>query len=322
MNKPQFRYNPKNLRYERVEFSVWRAFGSFIGYSCFGAVFFVGLNFLQNLVIETKLEKALKAENKALNEYKVVLASAIETSEESLGELKSDESTLHEKLFESPAEQESTLVEKSADVVAAIDNWSDAMNHLITRAQKVSEKTKMKNKFFGEKLSLDKTDVPTLINFPSIAPVKDLNNQNLVSGFGVRINPFHKGNYHHDGIDIALPRGTEILATGNGRVISFSNHDMLQAGLGNFIEIDHGNGLVTRYSHLDQVDVTWGQKITQGQVIGRAGSTGGSVAPHLHYEVIEYGKNLDPLMYIIEGINAEGHQKLAVKSKTPNQSLD
>lgn len=322
MNKPKFRYNPKTLRYERVEFSVWRTFSSFIGYACFGAVFFVGLNFLQNLVIETSLEKTLKEENKALSEYKVVLASAIESSQESLGQLKSDENTLHEKLFESPAEQESSIIEKSADIVASTDNWSDAMDHLATRLEKVTDKTRMKNEFFGEKLSMDKSDVPTLINFPSIAPVKNLNDQNLVSGFGVRINPFHKGNYHHDGIDVALPKGTEIFATGNGRVISFSNHDILQAGSGNFVEIDHGNGLVTRYSHLDQVNVVWGQKITQGQVIGRAGSTGGSVAPHLHYEVIEYGKNLDPLMYIIEDISPEGHQKLAVKSKTPNQSLD
>ncbi|HTH55536.1 MAG TPA: M23 family metallopeptidase [Cyclobacteriaceae bacterium] len=322
MNKPKFRYNPKTLRYERVEFSVWRTLSSFIGYACFGAAFFVGLNFLQNWVIETNLEKTLKAENKALGQYKVVLASAIENSQESLGELKADENTLQEKLFESPVEQEPALTEKSADIVASADNWVDAISHLNVRAGKVSLKTRMKNEFYGERLSLDKSDVPTLINFPSIAPVKNLNDQNLVSGFGVRINPFHKGNYHHDGIDIALPRGTEILATGNGRVIAFSSHDFLQAGSGNYIEIDHGNGLVTRYSHLDQVNVSWGQKVTQGQVIGSAGSTGGSVAPHLHYEVIEYGKNLDPLMYIIEDISPDGHQKLAVRSKTPNQSLD
>jgi murein DD-endopeptidase MepM/ murein hydrolase activator NlpD len=322
MSKPKFRYNPKTLRYERVEFSIWRTFGSFIGYACFGAAFFIALNLLQNLVIETNFEKALRAENKALSDYKVALASAIETSKESLGELKSDESSLHEKLFESPAEQESSIVEKSADKVAETDDWNESMNYLNARFKKVSDKTRMKNQFFGEKLSLDKTDVPTLVDFPSIAPVKDLNDQNLVSGFGVRINPFHKGNYHHDGIDIALPKGTEILATGNGHVISISNHNMVEAGSGNFVEIDHGNGLITRYSHLDNVAVTWGQKVKQGQMIGHSGSSGGSVAPHLHYEVVEYGKNLDPLMYIIEGISAEGHQKLAVKSKTPNQSLD
>lgn len=322
MNKPKFRYNPKTLRYERVSFSIWRTLSSFIGYACFGAFFFIGLNLVQNLVIETKLEKALLAENKSLSEYKVVLASAIESSNLSLKDLKTDESKLHEKLFESPAEQEPSIIEQSADKIASTEDWNESMAILTERYLKVSTKTKMKNQFFGERLSLDKTDVPTLINFPSIAPVKELNDQNLISGFGARINPFHKGNYHHDGIDIALPKGTEILAAGNGHVIVFNNNSKVEAGSGNFVEIDHGNGLVTRYSHLEKVNVSWGQKVKQGQVIGLSGSSGGSVAPHLHYEVIEYGKNLDPIMYIIEGISAEAHQKLAVKSKTQNQSLD
>jgi murein DD-endopeptidase MepM/ murein hydrolase activator NlpD len=322
MNKPKFRYNPKTLRYERVGLSVWRTLGSFIGYVTFGAAFFVGLNFLQNLIIETKVEKSLRAENTALKKYKVVLTSAVDNSNESLGELKSDESSLYEKLFELPAEQESSIVEKSADQVAETDDWDSSMALLNQRFTQVNEKTKTKNLFFSERLALDKTDVPTLINFPSIAPVKELNDQNLVSGFGVRINPFHKGNYHHDGMDIALPKGSEVLATGNGKVIGMENFNILQAGSGNYVEIEHGNGLVTRYSHLEKVNVNWGQKIKQGDVIGLSGSSGGSAAPHLHYEVIEYGKNLDPLMYIIEGISADGHEKLAVKNKTPNQSLD
>jgi len=68
MNKPKFRYNQKTLRYERVGLSVWRTLSSFIGYVSFGAVFFVGLNFLQNLIIETKVEKSLRAENTALKD--------------------------------------------------------------------------------------------------------------------------------------------------------------------------------------------------------------------------------------------------------------
>jgi murein DD-endopeptidase MepM/ murein hydrolase activator NlpD len=148
-----------------------------------------------------------------------------------------------------------------------------------------------------------------------------LTEKNLVSGFGARINPFHKGNYHHDGIDIALPRGTEVHATGAGRVVSMGASQM-EAGFGSYVEIEHGFGLVTRYAHLDHVAVTWGQKITQGQVIGMSGSTGGSVAPHLHYEIMKYGKSVDPLYYLVEGISAAEHQKLAEKSKVPNQSLD
>ncbi|GHM98611.1 peptidase [Cytophagales bacterium WSM2-2] len=321
MSQPQFRYNPKTLRYERVRFSIWRSGGTLIAYSVFGILFFAGLNLLQNLVIETKKEKSLAAENKALAQYKVVLAGQIESSNQSLLTLKEDESKLHEKLFEAPIERESSLVEKTAPRVAQDDDWSDAMDLINKRFKALSEQTVSKNFFYGDRLSLDKSDVPTLIDFPSTAPVAELNDQNLVSGFGVRINPFHKGNYHHDGIDIALAKGTEILSTGNGQVINFA-YSQLEAGFGNYVEIDHGNGLVTRYSHLDQINVTWGQKIKQGQVIGLSGSSGGSVAPHLHYEVIKFGKNLDPLTYIMEGINAEKHHQLALKSKIQNQSLD
>ena len=321
MSQPQFRYNPKTLRYERVRFSVWRTLGAFIAYSCFGFAAFIGLNFAQNHFIETKVEKSLLAENHLLSEYKVVLASQLENSNQLLSNLKTDEDKLHEQLFEAPAEQEPSVVVQSAGIVTSTEDWDESIDFLNERFKSLITKSKVKNQFFGERLSLDRTDVSTLINFPSIAPVKDFSDQNLVSGFGSRINPFHKRSYHHDGIDIALPRGTEIIATGNGRVASISN-SQLEAGLGNYVEIDHGHGLVTRYAHLEEIKVTWGQKINQGQMIGLSGSSGGSVAPHLHYEVIEYGKNRDPLTYTIEGISAEGHQKLIVKSKTQNQSLD
>ncbi len=321
MSQPQFRYNRKTLRYERVRFSVWRAIGTFIVYGCFGFGAFIGLNIAQNYFIETKFERSLLKENKALADYKIILASQLEEANQSLSGLKTDESKLHEQLFEAPAEQDTPPVVQSASFVSASEDWDESMNLLTDRFKSVIEKAKVKNDFFGKRLSLDKADVSTLMNFPAIAPVKDLNDQNLVAGFGVRINPFHKRNYHHDGIDIALAKGTEVLATGNGRVISLYNSP-LEAGLGNYIEIEHGNGLVTRYAHLEKISVTWGQKIKKGQVIGLSGSSGGSTAPHLHYEVIEYGKSLDPLAYVIEEISAERHQQLALKSKTQTQSLD
>jgi len=273
MSQPQFRYNRKTLRYERVRFSVWRALGTFIAYGSFGFAAFMGLNFLQNYFIETKVEKSLLSENKALTEYKVVLTSQLEEANNSLSALKTDESKLHEQLFEAPAEQDTPPVVRTASIVGETEDWDASINLLTDRFKSVIEKAKVKNDFFGTRLSLDKADVSTLINFPSISPVKDLNDQNLVAGFGVRINPFHKRNYHHDGIDIALAKGTEVLATGNGRVISVYNSP-LEAGLGNYIEIDHGNGLVTRYAHLEKINVAWGQKIKKGQVIAHSGSSG------------------------------------------------
>ncbi len=322
MGDLQFRFNPKTLRYERVRFSFWRTLITVVSYSAFGFLFFLGLNVLQNLLIETKVEKSLNTENKALTEYKAVLASQLTESNTLLAQLKTDEAELNEKLFEVPAEIPAAEPRNENQLIALNE---EQFNHQIAKIDghltSLQVKTKHYNQFFGDRLHIKKSELPTLRDLPSTAPVKTLVADNLVSGFGVRINPFHKGNYRHDGIDIALPKGTEVLASGSGRVSYFSNSN-LEAGFGNYIEIDHGHGMLTRYSHLERISVTWGQKIKQGQVIGFSGSSGGSVAPHLHYEVIKNGKSIDPLSYVVEGITPERHHQLALKSKVQNQSLD
>lgn len=322
MDEQEFRYNPKTLRYERAGFSLFRAFVTVVSYSALGVLFFIGLNLLQNLLIETKLEKSLDEENKALTGYSVILGSQLAESNALLAELKTAEADLNEKLFEVPGEI--TAVEpknENQQVAAGDDTFNNQLLKISEFLTTLKTKTKRNNHFFGDRLHVKKSDLPTLLNLPSIAPVNNLVADNLVSGFGVRINPFHKGNYRHDGIDIALPKGTPVLAAGNGRVAYFSSSN-LEAGFGNYIEIDHGNGILTRYAHLEKISVTWGQKLKQGQVIGLSGSSGGSVAPHVHYEIIKNGKNINPLSFMVEGITPAQHQQLALKSKVQNQSLD
>jgi murein DD-endopeptidase MepM/ murein hydrolase activator NlpD len=180
---------------------------------------------------------------------------------------------------------------------------------------------KSSNQFFHAKASVKKEDLSTLFSVPSIMPVENFELTNLVSGFGTRINPFHKGHYHHDGVDITSTRGTSVLAAGHGQVIMTKRSDLL-AGFGNYVEIDHGHGVVTRYSHLEEITVRVGQKIKKGHTLGTVGSTGGSIAPHLHYEVIQDGANIDPIKFFAEGLNAAQFQELVTKSKKQNQSLD
>jgi len=325
--QPQFRYNRKSLRYEQVHFSFWRFGLSLFAYLSFGFLFFIGLNLLQNLMIETNPEKALGKENKALAEYKAVLTSQLTESSELLGQLRTEETQLNEKLFEAPTEgtDEQSRSDFSIDQDRLIVTEGEPFEEQVVKMEGsmnlIYAKAKRYNQLLSDHLHVKKSDLPSLLNLPSVAPVKNLLAKNLVSGFGVRINPFHKGNYHHDGVDIALTKGTEVLAAGNGRVSSYSFSN-LEAGYGNYIEIDHGNGILTRYSHLEKILVTWDQKINQGQVIGLSGASGGAVAPHLHYEVVKNGKSVDPLSYMVEGINAAQHQQLAIKGKVQNQSLD
>ena len=102
------------------------------------------------------------------------------------------------------------------------------------------------------------------------------------------------GHNGHPGIDIDAPYGTPIHAAGNGVVIWAG----WQGGYGNFVLVDHGNGLVTGYGHQSRIAVTRGQTVTQGDVIGYEGSTGHSTGPHLHFEVRINNVPRNPRLYV------------------------
>jgi murein DD-endopeptidase MepM/ murein hydrolase activator NlpD len=118
--------------------------------------------------------------------------------------------------------------------------------------------------------------------------------------YGYRRNPFGGGGYEfHAGMDINGERGDTILAPAKGRVVKAG----WQGGYGNLIEIDHGNGLSTRYGHLSRIGVQIGDTVERGQLIGLIGSTGRSTGPHLHYEVRLGDKAINPRRFLPPGIN-------------------
>ena len=126
---------------------------------------------------------------------------------------------------------------------------------------------------------------------PSIWPVTG----RLTDFFGPRRNPFGGGGGEfHPGQDIANTIGTPIIATANGTVLVAD----WQSGYGRLVEIDHGNGITTRYGHMSKIAVEPGQLITRGQVVGFLGSTGRSTGPHLHYEVRLDNEPVNPLDYL------------------------
>ena len=119
----------------------------------------------------------------------------------------------------------------------------------------------------------------------------------LTSGFGARIDPFLKTWAMHTGLDFRADTGDPVRSTASGTVIEASYN----GGYGNMVEVDHGNGLSTRYAHLSRIDVANGAKVMAGQVIGRAGSTGRSTGPHVHYEVRVDGDAVDPAKFLRAG---------------------
>ena len=112
----------------------------------------------------------------------------------------------------------------------------------------------------------------------------------VTSPFGYRADPFLGKLALHTGVDLLQPYGSEIRATGAGRVV----HAGPMGGYGDMVEIDHGHGLATRYAHMSDILVQEGQEVAQGDVLGRLGSSGRSTGPHLYYEVRVDGEPVDP----------------------------
>ena len=127
---------------------------------------------------------------------------------------------------------------------------------------------------------------------PSIMPTPGW----LTSQFSKnRAHPLLHLSRPHEGIDVAAPMGAPIIAPASGVVTKVG----YETGYGNTLEIDHGNGIVTRYAHCSKIDVRSGQRVTRGQRIAAVGSTGLATGPHLHYEIHINGKVVNPVTYVL-----------------------
>jgi murein DD-endopeptidase MepM/ murein hydrolase activator NlpD len=116
----------------------------------------------------------------------------------------------------------------------------------------------------------------------------------LTSGFGNRLDPFAHAHAFHAGLDFAAPTGTPI-ASAAGGIVAFAG---FKRDYGWVVEIDHGNGLATRYAHASELLVRPGQVVIPGDRIAVVGSTGRSTGPHLHFEVLRAGDHVDPKRYL------------------------
>jgi murein DD-endopeptidase MepM/ murein hydrolase activator NlpD len=288
------------------------------------AVIFAGMLLLHDFLVDTNIEITLRKENSAIEKHRILLEDQLTSVNAKLDDLHRKDQNLHNKFFSSvtgsPTHARQRDDSKRNILLADGDAFSSIADDLEEKSEALIEQSRISSSDFSESAVLSEK-LDSIAYIPFHQPVAGLTPDKLLSGFGKRINPFHKGIYDHTGVDIALPRGTEILATANGRVSNIKR-SALQAGYGNYIDIDHGNGFVTRFAHLDDIRVKQGQKIEQGMSIATSGSSGGSAAPHLHYEIMRNGKNVDPILFMLSGVSTEVYEQFSAVSLKENQSLD
>ena len=154
---------------------------------------------------------------------------------------------------------------------------------------------------------------------PMTNPLENFSFAQTGASVGDKINPFYKVSIRHDGLDMIAHSGEPVYAAADGVV-----RDVIRQrkGLGNVVEIDHGNGYLTRYGHLADVEVRKGRRLTRGTRIGYVGVSGNSFAPHLHYEVRRDTVVLDPVHHLFASVTPEEYLNIMIMSVNTGQSLD
>lgn len=150
------------------------------------------------------------------------------------------------------------------------------------------------------RINLSRAQVDKLTRTLSLVPYRKpvVGNVEFSSGFGVRSDPFLGRPAMHTGLDFRAATGDPVRVTANGKVVNAG----WAGGYGRMVEVDHGNGLSTRYGHLSQINVKVGEIVKIGQVVGEVGSTGRSTGPHLHYETRIDGEAVDPQKFLRAGV--------------------
>lgn len=326
MGKEKFVYNTQTLRYEKVEETLGTRLLRFLGFFCAVLVFAVIIVFFAQSYLDSPKEKILKRQLQEQHDNYEIVKNRIVNLEKVLGNIQDRDAQVHRMIFGmNPIDNDVWNGGLGGhDKYGNLKQYDSEglMVNTMKRLDKLSRQIALQSKSLDTIETLTQNKEEMLASIPSIKPVReDKLNKSMfkMSGFGMRVHPIHKVRKMHAGIDFAARTGTKIYATGHGKIVKVNRS---KSGYGNNVTIDHGYGYQTLYAHMNRIDVRVGEKVKKGQVIGTVGSTGTSTAPHLHYEVREKGKAINPIHFCMDGLNPQEYQDLVEQSSKGTLSFD
>lgn len=327
MKNTKYVFNEKTLQFEKHTNSKKQILIKFSGIGLAIVFTSVSLFFIGIKLFPSPSEKALAGEVEMLKSQIKSMDKDFDKMAKSLNHLHDKDNQVHRLIFGMNPVDSSIWNGGIGghDKYAYLNSYSRSGSSMKDQLKKLDG---LKRKFAIQQKSLDSLYTialkreKRLASVPSIKPVqadklkKDLE---YLSGFGIRLHPLHKVRKFHKGIDFTAPSGTNIQATGDGKVVKVERGSR---GYGNCVTIDHGFGFKTLYAHMSKISVREGELVKKGHTIGLVGSTGTSTAPHLHYEVHVNGAAVNPINYVLDGLTPKEYRELVMKSSQENQSWD
>ncbi|PKB43276.1 peptidase M23-like protein [Cellulophaga sp. RHA19] len=325
MSQVKYYYDPDTLSYRKIELKKSKKFRNvalmFMGAAILG---FLGLLLLLNTnLINTPKELSLQRE---LHNYEFqfeLLNKKMEQMEQVLVNIEDRDNNIYRLYFEAnpiPEEQRRAGF-GGVNRYKSLEgfNNSEMIIDATKRLEIIQKQMVIQSKSLDEITKLAEEKEKFLEAIPAIQPVSNEDLTRMASGFGWRSDPFTKVRKMHWGMDFTSPRGTPIYASGNGKV---TRADASSTGYGKHVRIDHGYGYLSLYAHMSKYNVTAGQRVKRGDIIGFVGSTGRSEAPHLHYEVWKDGDRINPINFYYGNLSAIEFENLLKHASQENQSLD
>ncbi len=323
MPNSRYRFNPESLSYDKIRLGfravLLRSLAYFVGSLLVALVYYL----IFAIFVDSPKEKALLREIDQLTLQYELIQREMANVEKVIGQLEETDDNLYRTIFEAEPIPP-TLREGGTGGVnrfKELEGYDNANIVIETakRLDKIRKQVYIQSKSFEQLIDLAKRKEEMLSSVPAILPISNKDLTRTASGFGLRIHPYYRIVKFHAGMDFTAPTGTDIYATGDG-VIEAVNTS--KRGYGNHIIIDHGFGLKSIYAHLNDFNVRRGQKVKRGDVIGFVGSTGMSVAPHLHYEIKLNGVNVDPVNYYFNDLSPEEYERMVEIASKTGQSFD
>jgi murein DD-endopeptidase MepM/ murein hydrolase activator NlpD len=326
MAKKKYKFNPDTLSYERVGISIREKFGKIFTYlsSSFALTFIIVIVFLN--YYETPRSRALKRENQQLLSQYELMIRDLDRLEKVLAELQQRDDNIYRVIFESDPIPSS--IRKAGFGGANKYSHLESFNNsrlIIETARKLdvlSKEAYIQSKSYEDVLQMALNKGKMLASIPAIMPVANEDLKRTASGWGYRIHPIYKVRKMHYGMDFTAPVGTPVYATGDGKVVETSGSGRSRVGFGLVVKIDHGYGYETVYAHLNSFAVKVNQDVKRGDIIGYVGNSGGSTAPHLHYEVHRNGSAVNPQHYYFKDLTPQEYERMIAISSNIGQTLD
>jgi murein DD-endopeptidase MepM/ murein hydrolase activator NlpD len=318
MPRTKYFYNPKSLSFEKVSenrgYVIWRL----VGISSLMIVSVSILSIIISRFITDSYDDVLDKKTKEAEFVIQQLQREVKELDEALNDLREKDANIYRAIYGVAPPKTPSLEDTDYEELMKLSS-GNALKRLKIRLKELKALSITQEKSYAQlnKLISQRSDLVNSI--PAIMPVANKDLKRMASGFGYRLDPFYHTFTFHGGMDFTAETGTEVYATGDGRVAKRQSDAW---GYGNHLIINHGHGYSTIYAHLSRFAVTVGTKVKRGQLIGYVGSTGRSTGPHLHYEVRRNDNPLNPAFFYRNDLSDADYQRMLELSQRETNRFD